>query len=85
MRIHLNKFMFDGYLFINIVKPTIKCKLQSVVLDILQETTLFRSVQSLLTFILLTWTKWRAPTNASKWRMGFNSAFKGLNACDEHR
>jgi hypothetical protein len=20
-----------------------------------------------------------APTNASKWRMGFNSAFKGLN------
>ena len=27
---------------------------------------------------LLTWTIWRAPTNASKWRMGFNSAFKGL-------
>ena len=24
-------------------------------------------------------TIWRAPTNASKWRMGFNSAFKGLN------
>jgi hypothetical protein len=33
----------------------------------------------LLTPILLTWTIWRAPTNASKWRMGFNSAFKGLN------
>jgi hypothetical protein len=31
-----------------------------------------------LTLILLTWTKWRSPTNASKWRMGFNSAFKGL-------
>ena len=30
------------------------------------------------TLIVLTWTKWRAPTNASKWRMGFNSAFKGL-------
>ena len=27
---------------------------------------------SLLTLILLTWTIWRAPTNASKWRMGFN-------------
>ena len=26
----------------------------------------------------LTWTIWRAPTNASKWRMGFNSAFKWL-------
>ena len=32
-----------------------------------------------LTLILLTWTIWRAPTNASKWRMGFNSAFKGLS------
>ena len=31
-----------------------------------------------LNLILLTWTIWRAPTNASKWRMGFNSAFKGL-------
>ena len=31
-----------------------------------------------LTLILLTWTIWRSPTNASKWRMGFNSAFKGL-------
>ena len=34
-----------------------------------------------LTFILLTWTIWRAPTNAMKWRMGFNSAFKGLKIC----
>jgi hypothetical protein len=31
-----------------------------------------------LTLTLLTWTIWRAPTNASKWRMGFNSAFNGL-------
>jgi hypothetical protein len=31
-----------------------------------------------LTLILLTWTIWRAHVNASKWRMGFNSAFKGL-------
>jgi hypothetical protein len=31
-----------------------------------------------LTLIMLTWTIWRAPTSASKWRMGFNSAFKGL-------
>ena len=26
----------------------------------------------ILTLTLLTWTIWRAPTNASKWRMGFN-------------
>ena len=31
-----------------------------------------------LTLTLLTRAIWRAPTNASKWRMGFNSAFKGL-------
>jgi hypothetical protein len=31
-----------------------------------------------LTLILLTWRIWRAPNNASKWQMGFNSAFKGL-------
>ena len=31
-----------------------------------------------LTIILLTWTIWRAPVNASKWRVGFNSALKGL-------
>jgi hypothetical protein len=29
-------------------------------------------------FILLTSTKWWAPASASKWRMGFNSAFKVL-------
>ena len=34
-----------------------------------------------LTLTLLTWTIWRAPTNASKWQMGFNSAFKGLITC----
>jgi len=30
-----------------------------------------------LTLILLTWRIWWS-NNASKWRMGFNSAFKGL-------
>jgi hypothetical protein len=34
--------------------------------------------KSTLTLILLTWTKWWAPFSARKWRMGFNSAFKGL-------
>ena len=31
-----------------------------------------------LTLIRLTWRIWWAPNNASKWQMGFNSAFKGL-------
>jgi len=34
-----------------------------------------------LTLILLTWRKLWTPNNASKWQMGFNSAFKGLKAC----
>ena len=33
----------------------------------------------LLTLTLLTWTIWRAPTNASKWRMGFNPLNAELN------
>jgi len=33
-----------------------------------------------LTLILLTWRIWWAPNNASKWQMGFNSAFKGFNS-----
>jgi len=38
-----------------------------------------------LTLILLTWRIWWAPNNASKWQMGFNSAFKWLNRVDDTR
>jgi len=36
------------------------------------------------TFILmlLTWRIWWALNNASRWRMGFNLAFKGLNVAE---
>ena len=47
-------------------------------LMLFKEIFIVKVVQNTLTLILLTWTIWRAPTNASKWRMGFNSAFKGL-------
>jgi len=33
----------------------------------------------LLTLYLLMWRIWWAPNNASKWQVGFNSAFKGLS------
>jgi len=36
------------------------------------------TVYSYLTLILLTWRIWWAPNNASRWQMGFNSAFNGL-------
>jgi len=37
-----------------------------------------------LTLILLTWRIWWAPNNATKWLMGFNSAFKGLKTLKSH-
>ena len=40
------------------------------------------NITTTLTLILLTWTIWRASTNARKWRMGVNSAFKGLKTKD---
>ena len=36
------------------------------------------SLRSILTLNPLTWKIWWAPNNASKWQIGFNSAFKGL-------
>jgi hypothetical protein len=33
---------------------------------------------AVLTLILPTWRIWWPPNNASKWQIGFNSAFKGL-------
>jgi len=37
----------------------------------------FKSAFEGLTFILLTWKIWWAPNTASRWQMGFKSAFKG--------
>jgi len=37
-----------------------------------------------LTLIPLTWRIWWAPNNASRWQMGFNSAFKVLKLPLEH-
>ena len=39
---------------------------------------LVTSCTTSLTLNLLKWRIWRAPKNASRWQMGFNSAFKGL-------
>jgi hypothetical protein len=41
--------------------------------------TVKRPIHSQLTPNLLTSTIVAPPSNASKWQMGFNSAFKGLN------
>jgi len=38
--------------------------------------------KSSFTLTPLTWRIWWAPNNASRWQMGFNSAFKGLNVRD---
>ena len=50
-------------------------RIENEVFENLNEVT---SMRRWLNLVLLTWTIWRAPTNASKWRMEYNSAFKGL-------
>jgi len=40
-----------------------------------------QSYEHNLTLNPLTWKIEWAPNNASRWQMGFNSAFKGLNQC----
>jgi hypothetical protein len=47
-------------------------------LHVSDEPPVHHQEHCLLTLTLLTWTIWRAPTNTFKWRMGFNSAFKGF-------
>ena len=37
-----------------------------------------------LTLTLLTWRIWWAPNNASRWQVGYNSAFKGLTSVQLH-
>jgi len=46
--------------------------------DVAQGRDRWQAVVNALTLTLLTWRIWRVPNNASKWQMGFNSAFKGL-------
>jgi hypothetical protein len=41
-------------------------------------TDKFQSFSVRLTLILPMWKKWWAPASTIKWRMGFNSVFKGL-------
>ena len=45
----------------------------------LYEFQTFRFSSLRLTLNPLTWKIWWAPNNFSRWQMGFNSAFKGLN------
>ena len=44
---------------------------------------LLDAVGTLLTLNLLTTTIVAPSSNASKWQMGFNSAFKGLKGCEK--
>jgi hypothetical protein len=53
------------------------CSLQSYVVP--KPRRLSSQDKQPLTLTLRTWRIWWAPNNASKWQIGFNSAFKGLN------
>ena len=41
--------------------------------------TIWGIIKYCLTLKPLTWNIWWAPNNTSRWQMGFNSVFKGLN------
>jgi len=49
-----------------------------LILGVTRSRKLLDDKRAALTLILLTWRIWSAPNNASKWQMGFNSAFKGF-------
>jgi hypothetical protein len=62
------------------------------VVDVLPETVInflvsegLKNISSRLTLNLLTTTIVVPPSNASKWQVGFNSAFKGLNLFQQRR
>jgi hypothetical protein len=44
-----------------------------------QMAVMYMRFACLLTIILLTWRIGLAPNNASRWKMGYNLEFKGLN------
>jgi hypothetical protein len=55
------------------------CRIPSHVLSLSQNSLpAISKKENLLTLILLTTTIVAPPSNASKWQMGFNLAFKGL-------
>ena len=74
-----SRFLSSSHLMPNKILPAISTSFVRFGHNSVQEMYIYihRSNVS-LTHILLTWTIWRAPTNVNKWRMGFNSAFKGL-------
>ena len=53
-------------------------------LELFHQPTLMHNFPYSLTLNLLTTTIVAPPSNASKWQMGFNSAFKGLIICLLH-
>ena len=74
--LHLHHNVFVGLVARSCHKVTLQNKLENIWSQNIQ--TDWRADDPVshgtthLTLILLTWTIWRAPTNASKWRMGFN-------------
>ena len=72
------------------VRPSVVAKVWIIPLSSLCQDTRnegnFRQIPSdmFLTLTLLTWRIWWTPTNASKWQMKFNSAFKGLTSYFSH-
>ena len=55
-----------------------RCNVLSAIIKMADFCEQHACIKFCLTLILLMWKIRWAPNNASKWQMGFNSAFKGL-------
>jgi len=78
LRLRLLCPMYDNWhvLLVSLWIPLLSCSW--VLLTIIAFVNCCK-VLVFLTLILLRWRIWWAPNNASRWQMGFNLAFKGLN------
>jgi outer membrane usher protein FimD/PapC len=59
-------FMLQKFFKNKNISKKLKLRLKNTIID------------KMLTLNSLTWKIWWAPDNASRWQMGYNSAFKGL-------
>ena len=79
LKIHLNIILPSS-----LISSLGTCTLRTMILHQEPLRTIYDNLSltnsTLLTLTLLTWRICWAPTSASKWQMGFNSAFKGLTS-----
>jgi hypothetical protein len=73
----------QGVIIMPIIEPCLryikwKCTFLGIPKNVYSSVRTWVQMRLVLTLILPMWRIWWAPNNASRWQMGFNSAFEGL-------